>query len=466
MLLCNYISVLVGTLFRAEMHCREALQVLNLEGWRRAADVLKEAKESLSGVKKESRKTDLYKLTRSSYLFVQGEVYYRAGNWPKALRFFNRSLEIMEALLKSHTSTSRCLNAIGNCYNKLHQPEEAIKFYTRAFEMREKLSGSHKHFDMPLFKSQIGTVYDGMKEYRKAIEYYKEALDLARELKLPGILYTALYNRNIANSYSWLQEFENAYGYAKNGYEVRKDILGKHPYTARSAFQMAEICRCLEEFDEAEEYYEEAWDIEKSLGQGHHSEVQDRIIQNYEEMLKGERKRVFQKEVLEFYQRSWDEERRLEGFEFSKANRNIIDAIEERLGDHTDRETRNKYRSEALWFYEGAWNSPDTKKLPFKEIDKIVQTLLRLCKILRQEELFQKYKVDAFTFYEKKWKKSKSEMKAEDRNNILTSLADLATSLNYKEKAKKYQRLQKVRFGHFSIAVKWVVCKIINMTNY
>ena len=306
------------------MRCREALQVLNLEGWRKAAEVAKEASQSLKRVRKESRKTDFFMLSRSSYLFVQGEIFYRAGNSPKALKILNRSLNTMEGLLKSHTSTCRCLNAIGNCHSKLGDPEKAIKFYTRAYEMRQELSGSMEHFDLPLFKSQIGTAYETMaiqqfnkeqrtpeakKNFRKAIEYYRNALELAKKLKLTGILYTALYNRNIANAYSWLMEFDDAKVFATNGFEIRKDILGKHPLTARSAFQMAEICRSLEDFDEAEEYYEEAWEIEKSLGQGNHSEVRDRIITSYEGILRGERKNAFQKEVLEFYQRCWDEER-------------------------------------------------------------------------------------------------------------------------------------------------------------
>ena len=286
------------------MQCWEALQVLTLEGWRRAAEVVQESRELLKRVQRDGKKTKLFKIAKSSCLFVEGEVFSRAGNWPKALKSLRRSLEIMEDQLKNHTSTCRCLNAIGNCYNSLGNPEQAIKFYTRAYEMRQKLSGSREHFDLPLFRSQIGTVYESMaiqeylknrtmtpqaeKNFRKAIGYYQEALDLAKELKLTGILYTALYNRNIANAYSWLMEYEKAKPFAYNGYQIRKDILGKHPLTARSTFQMAENSRGLGDYDKAKEYYEEAWEIEKSLGQGNHSEVRDRLIKSYEGMLHGE----------------------------------------------------------------------------------------------------------------------------------------------------------------------------------
>ena len=452
----------IGSMFQAEMRSWEALQVLNLEGWHKAAKVVQEARELLKRVPRESKKTEVFKFAKSSCLFVEGEVFNRAGNWPKALKRLSSSLEIMEDQLKNHTSTCRCLNAIGNCYSNLGKPEEAIKFYTRAYEMRQTLSGSEEHFDFPLFKSQIGTAYEAMaiQEYnkhkmtpeaktnfRKAIEKYQEALDLAKELKLTGILYTALYNRNIANAHSWLMEFEKAKPFAYNGYQIRKDILGKHPLTARSTFQMAEISRSLEDYDEAEEYYEEAWEIEKSLGQGNHSEVRDRIIKSYEEMLPKGRKRAFQKEVLEFYQRSWDEEKSFEGFQFSQANMKIIDAINERLGEEADVKTRRKYQSEALWFYEGAWNSPDTKSLPYEQREHILATLLRLSKQAKNEALFNKYQEDSVRFYDKMWKKNSSEMEQWERTQLLTVLQNTATSLTiaYTRKADMYRSLDQVR---------------------
>ena len=454
-----------GSMFRAEMRCWEALQVLNLEGWRKAVNVVQEARELLKRVQSGSKKTTLFKLAKSYCLFVEGEVFCRAGNSPKALKLLSSSLEIMEDQLKNHTSTCRCLNAIGNCYSNLGKPEEAIKFYTRAYEMRQKLSGSREHFDLPLFRSQIGTAYESMaiQEYnkyrmtpkaemnfRKAIEYYQEALDLAKELKLTGILYTALYNRNIANAHSWLMEFKEAKTFAYNGYQIRKDILGKHPLTARSTFQMAEISRSLEDYDEAEEYYEEAWEIEKSLGQGNHSEVRDRIIKSYEGMLPKGRKRAFQKEVLEFYQRSWDEEKSFEGFQFSQTNMKIIDAINERLGEEADVKTRRKYQSEALWFYEGAWNSPDTKRLPYEQRENVLQTLLRLCKVVKNKELYEKYQKESFRFYERRWKKNGSELEEkQDKIDLLTTLEDLATSLGYERKATKYHTLLLVRYKKY-----------------
>ena len=429
------------------MRCQEALQVLKIEGWRKAAEVLKEPKGILSRMPKDRKKTDSFKLARSSFLFAEGEVYYAGGNFPRALKVLNKSLKIMEVLLKSHTSTSRCLNVIGNCYSKLKQPEEAIKYYQKASAMRKDLSPSGEHCDMPLFQSQIGTVYEAQKNFHEAIDHYKNALDLATKLKLPGALSTALYNRNIGNAYAWLEQYDQAYEYAKKAYDIRKDVLGNHPLTARSAFQMAEICLYLDKFDKADEYYEEAWEIEKSLGQGNHSEVRDRVISRYRERLRGRRKSVFEEEVFEFCKRCWDEERSCEDFAFTQANKNIIDYINERLKSGAgDKEMKKKYQREALWFYEGTWKSPDTKKLPYEFREDILTTLLRLCDILGEEELLKRYKVDEFKFYEKRWRNEGKDMEQQDKYDILTTLVDRATFLCYEEKVIKYNSFLEVGF--------------------
>ena len=447
-----------GSLVRAELKCREALQVLRLEGWQRALEVLKVANASLKTVQKENKCSKFFKLTRSSYLYVQGEVYYRAGNMSKALKILHRSLKIMEDILQNHTSTTRCLNAIGNCQIKLNKPDEAIKYYTRAYEMRKELSGSMNHFDVPVFKAQIGAVYEGRgqiylteglqveaeRQFRKAIECYQEALQLAKEHKVPGMLQTALLNRNIANTYVWLREFEEAYQPAKIAYEIRKDILGNHPDTARSAFQMAEIRRFREDYEEAEEYYEQAWEIEKSLGQGNHSEVMVRIVEGYELLLAGLKEEEFQKETFEFYQRYWNEEREFEGFEFSLANKKVIDSLNERLRYLGDPQVQRKYQREALWFYEGTWNSPDTKKLPDCQREAILKNLLGLCSLLGEKVLLKTYEAKAFRFYEKLWKKNRENVERQDRIDILTQLENYASSLKDEKKAQKYRMLLKV----------------------
>ncbi len=417
------------------------MQVLRLQGWKSAMEVLKLAEDSLKRGYTNLNGNEPYRLAWSTYLYAEGEIYYSKGSIPRALKSLYLSLEIMEDLLKNHTSTARCLNAIGNCYNNLENHEEALKLYTRAFEMRKELSGSKNHLDLSFYKGQIGTAYQGQGQTQcdKAIQCYQEALELSKELKRSGILRLALFYRNIANAYAWKRDFEKAYKPAMDAYEIRKDILGDHPDTARSAFQVGEICRSMEEFDEAEKFLAEAWRIEKSLEHGNHSAVRDRIVQSYTYMLRGDRKKEFQKEALEFYQRLWMEES-----EFSFANKSIIDEIITLLREFGDRKTVKKYEKEALQFYEMAWNSPDLQQLPPHQREEILQNILHLCKALREKELLKKYQGVQLQFFEQQLEENK-EMTTQDKIDILHTLQNLATSQGDEKKREKYKKLYEVR---------------------
>ena len=401
-------------------------------------EILKLAENTLRSVN-----TDLngesYRLARSMYLYTEGEIYYRKGSVPTALKSLCLSLEIMEDLWKNHSNTVMCLNAIGNCYNKLGNAEVALKVYTSAYEMRKELSGLKNHPDLPFYKGQIGTAYEGQKQYDEAIQCYQEALELSKELKLSGILRLALFHRNIANAYAWKGEFVKAYKPAIDAYEIRKDILGDHPDTARSAFQMAEICRSMEEFDEAEEFYAEAWRIEKSLEHGNHSAVRDRIVRSYTFILRGNRKKEFQKEALEFYQCLWMEEK-----EFSFANKSIIDEINTLVSDSGDRQMTKKYQKEALQFYVMAWNSPDLQQLPPHQREDILQNILYLSMALREKEILKKYEGELLRFLEQQWEENK-EMTNQDKIDILHTLQHLGARQGDERKREKYKKLSEVR---------------------
>ena len=403
-------------------------------------EVLKTAEHSLQLAHENLKDSRSYRLAQSIYLYAEGEIYFRKGSLQRALTRLYLSREIMEDLLHNHTITTRCLNAIGNCHNQLNNHEEALKFYTKAYEMRRKLSGAKNHLDLPFFKGQIGTVYEGQKQYDKAIQSYQEALELSKELKLSGILRLALFHRNITNAYAWKNDFENAYKAAMDAYEIRKDILGDHPDTARSAFQVGLICRSQENFEKAEDFLAEAWRIEKSLEYGNHSAVRDRIVKNYTSILRGERRKAFQSEALEFYQRLWTEEE-----EFSYSNKSIIDKINELLSASGDRKMVKKYEKEALRFYEMAWKSPDLQQLPHQEREEILRKLLYFCKELREKEILKKYEVEQLEFLERQWEEKKEKMTTQDKTDILQSLQYLAAKQGDENRKEKYQIIFKVR---------------------
>ena len=404
-----------GSLSRAQLKCWEARQVLDAEGTEKAFEILEEASRSLEKVQDES--SESYKLSKGLYLHQKGEIYWRNGNYIKSLKSLESSLKFTEELLKDHTNVARCYNAIGNCHARLNRPSKALEFYSEAYNMQKKLAGSENHFDMPMYKSQFGTVYERQGDYDKAVECYNEALSLLDELKLSGFHDEAHFQRNLANALMFQKKYEEAVEPSDKAYKIRMEILGNHPLTVRSIFQRAVIQVNIGQNKKALKLFLEAWEMEKTLGAGNHSEVLRKIIIGVENMydkttwLLSSKKKQFKKDALMFCKRFWDEEKRSTWFGFTEYNKEIIDVILYLVGGKKDKETAK----DELWFYDGMQSATEEEfqekfdqetdssvlNKMLKERDEFLDKVIELCLQLDDREKLTKHKNIKLALYKK-----------------------------------------------------------------
>ncbi|PFX16329.1 hypothetical protein AWC38_SpisGene19409 [Stylophora pistillata] len=339
-----------GSLTREQLKCWEAKQVLDVHGTEKALEVLATAFCSLEEVRDKS--SNFFKLTKGLYLYSEGEILWRNGAFQKALKSLESSLEFSESLLKEHTTLARCYNAIGNCYSSLEEEVKALEFYNKAYNMQKKLAGSEHHFDIPIYKNQIGAAYVGQGEFKKATKCYKDALSLLKELKLLGSWDEAQFLRNLANAYIHREKYEKAVEPAARAYAIRMKILENHPLTVQSKYQQALIQWYLNEDEKSLQLFLEAWKMEKALDAGNHSPVWQDIIANvetlYDSLRKRNRKKQFRKEALEFCERLWEERKSSALFCFDGFDKEIIDTILQLLGDKKDKYHIYKAEKEQL----------------------------------------------------------------------------------------------------------------------
>ncbi|PFX19700.1 Nephrocystin-3 [Stylophora pistillata] len=389
-----------GSLGRTQLKCWEARQVADMHGTEKAFVVLEEALRSMEKV--EDKSTESFKLTRALYLHTEGEILWRDKDFKKALESLQLSLTFSEELLKEHTDLARCYNAVGNCFFHLGQPMEALEFYEKAYKMQERLAGSEHHFDMPMYKNQIGTAYEGLRKYDKAVEYYRDALRLLKELNLSGFQDEAHFCRNLANALMFLKKYSEATEPSMRAYTIRKNLLKNHPHTVRSIFQRAVLQANLRDFGGALKLFLEAWEMEKSLEVGNHSRVWRKIITGVEDFLdEGEQKKTFQKDAFKFCEHFWIEKKKSQRFAFSESNKEIIDTLMHLASDEKD---KYEVQKEQLWFYEGMYNAtkeehqdcdlePESSALhkTLGEMTKLLEHMIHLCKQLedhKKEELY------------------------------------------------------------------------------
>ena len=385
--------------------------MLDAEGTWKAFDVLKEASRSLEKVQDQS--SESYKLSKGLYLHQEGEIYYGNLDYSRSLESLELSLTFTEELLKADTELARCYNAIGNCHYHLGKPMEALEFYNKAYQMQEKLAGSEYHLDMPMYKNQIGTVYESQGGYDKAVESYRSALSLLEELKLSGFQDEAYFQRNLANALMFQKKYKEAIEPSDKAYKIRMEILGNHPLTVRSIFQRAVLQANFKEYKKALKLFLEAWEMEKTLEAGNHSEVWRKIIAGVEDMYDSSwekllpipvsKKENFKKDALKFCQQFWDEQKRSEQFGFTKYNKEIIDAI---LHLHGNKKDKCEAVKDALWFYEGMQSATEktfqerfdqeTDNIQLnnilKERDENLDKVIELCLQVSDREKLKKHK--------------------------------------------------------------------------
>ena len=342
-----------GSLFRAHLKCWESLCVRDKDGPNEAFKVLEQAGNSLRKV--QDTTAENFTLTQGLYSYFEGEIYYKEADFKKALECLQSSLDLREKLLEVDDILARCYNTMGNCYYGLEDLTKALEFYTKAREMTEKvLKGGEYHYNLPVYKNQIGTIYEGLGNYEKAVEYYKEAIRLLEVLEMSGYEDEADFCWNLANAYLFQDKFEEAMKPADKAYEIRRKRLGDHPDTVRSIFQQGVIQANLKEPEKALNFFRNAWEMEKSLKPGNHSEVLKKLIDNIIYLMADDsEKKDFEKEALTFCQRFWKEERDSSRFGFTESNRLIIDTVVELLGDiEGKRDVQHEYEKEKLWFYD------------------------------------------------------------------------------------------------------------------
>ena len=409
---------ITGSLFHAYLKCCEALVVLNLDGHKEASDVLQFALHSLEKV--QDKTATNFKLTKGLYSYIEGKIYCKTKDFKKALQSLDVCLYYIEQLPEVHIQLVRCYNAMGNCYYRGPKDyTKAREFYSKALKKIEEISSSSKyHYELPVCKNQIATVYEGEGKYTEAIEHYKEAIRLLEELKISGSLEEANFQRNLANAYMHTDKFEEAVEPAERAFEIRKRHLGDHPDTVRSIFQLGVIQDYITlEPEKALDFFKKAWKMEKSLQQGNHSVVWTLIIEHIIRFTKDDiEKKKFEKEALAFCQRLWKEEKEISTFGFNKFTKDIIDTLMELLRDvERDESTIYEYEKEGLWFYDGFQSS--TEQDFWRDFDaetdngelnemicdrtKLIDKILSLCNRLDQHEMRTEYQRMKLTIYRK-----------------------------------------------------------------
>ena len=147
-----------------------------------------------------------------------GNILNHAGEYENALNYLNQATKLAQEHNRRR-DYALCLNDIGKVYVNQKNLQEALTFYLHALEIFKLIDNKG---DNIVTLCNIGEVYDMQLEHLKAISFYQQAVQQAEAYKRLPDLQKAY--KGLAQTYSNLQNFEQAYDY-QNKYTALKDSI-------------------------------------------------------------------------------------------------------------------------------------------------------------------------------------------------------------------------------------------------
>ena len=200
-----------------------------------------------------------------------GSAYYYMGNYPKALEFYTKALNIREKVLgKEHPNTATSYNSIGSAYYYMGNYPKALELYTKALDIEERVLGKN-HPDTAFSYNDIGSVYSTMGNYPKALEFHTKALNIREKVLGKEHPNTATSYNNIGNDYYYMGNYPKTLEFHTKALNIREKALGKdHPTTADSYNNIGNDYSDMGNYPKALEFHAKALNIkEKILGKEH-----------------------------------------------------------------------------------------------------------------------------------------------------------------------------------------------------
>jgi signal transduction histidine kinase len=151
-----------------------------------------------------------------------GIMYHELSDYPQALSFFQKSLEIRQASGDS-SAIADCLNNIGLIYEYQGDYPRALDMYFETCAYREKMGDKSR---LGLCFHNIGNVYYKMDDTTRALKYYQQSLAIHTELGERGQMagsYNGLGNVNL-NKGDYAAAIENY----QNALDIYKEFGDKN----------------------------------------------------------------------------------------------------------------------------------------------------------------------------------------------------------------------------------------------
>ncbi len=233
-------------------------------------------------------------------------LYKKIGDSSNAKRCYEEASSIEENYAKKDAEIVNSFNKLGTYYRKKGNNEESLKYYKMADTSKKMLAGIHsdkvtdyvsvlpykklvalpallkrrqqgllinqkvhhgeEYADTAVCYHNLGSVYDLMGDYKKALENYQKSLIIRKKIlteKDPNIIKNLI---SISEVYYRIGNYPKSMTYARNALELTENTSGKKNIDTASIYNiMATLNYSMGDYKNALEYYQKALLIQETV---------------------------------------------------------------------------------------------------------------------------------------------------------------------------------------------------------
>jgi tetratricopeptide (TPR) repeat protein/predicted MPP superfamily phosphohydrolase len=244
--------------------------------------------------------------------WLQAYPPYHKGDYECAHKLVIEAMRLMQknAEAVDHELEANIQDDLGSTYGYLGNYKKALEYQNNALEMRKNLFGE-EHADTAVSLNNVGAIYGKLGDYEKALEYEKKAFEIRKKLFGEEHADIAMSLNGIGATYDKLGDYEKALEYEKKAFEMRKKLFGEmYPATAISLNDVGVTYGKLGDCEEALEYQNKAFEIQiKLLGEMHPNSAMSlsNVGATYNELGDHEKALEYQNRALEIQKKLFGE---------------------------------------------------------------------------------------------------------------------------------------------------------------
>ncbi len=207
-----------------------------------------------------------------------GLVYKRKGHSEKALRHYEKAMEILQIRPPpKYRDTENLLVSIliriGMSYTDQNDYEKAQEYFKKAISLEETETDPYEK-TIALCYCHIGEVLRRQKRYSEALEICEKARQIQLQFLPSNHPDIAIVYSNMSQIYSSLNDYVNAIDYMKQALVVQQDsIIPTHPLLAEMYYNLSKMLYEQHEYQEALRYIKQAYGIHRNSFLSDHPDV-------------------------------------------------------------------------------------------------------------------------------------------------------------------------------------------------